>query len=204
MGRRRRGPRARGIAIPGVDHRAADPPLAQRRIQRRLLHHAAAPDIEDHRIGPHGPQRRGIDQPRRLRQQRQGSDNEIGRPHERVQPVEAPGAIDPGHVDRAAVADMDAKPEGPRPDRHLAPDMAIAQQPDGPPAQFLMRRIALPGPECPAFLPQIRIRPRQIDQPQQQRRHHVFGNGMLMLEHIAQARRGRRAMSIASYPAPGT
>ena len=136
-----RGVGAARVGVPGVEHGAADGPLAERREQRVLVDDRAARDIDQDRVGTHARELRGPDQALGRRAQRTGDPDEVGGLEQPVQLVRAAEPVG-RRVERARPADDRHDPHAERPgaDRDRLADVAVADAADGPAGELRAER----------------------------------------------------------------
>src|SRR5579885_2356717 len=183
------------VLPPHVERGAGDGAVAQRCVERVLVHHRAARNVDEIRARLHQREPARVDEPRGLRAERGAQRQRVAQRQHLVEPVERIDALDPG-IGRtlAAVGGEDAAAEGGGAARHLAPDPAVADDAEGRAAQFAVRRAPL-DPACAprAALAELTGNLEQAVMQGKRGHHHVFGNRGLVAERVAHRAAARQS-----------
>src|SRR5712692_645026 len=133
-----------GILPPDIERRAADGPVAQRGIDRILVDHLAACDVDEERGRLHQRKAAGVDQPGGLGPERGAQRHGVAFGQHPVEFGQREDSFDNGlGGTRAAVRGQNANAKRRRAPRHLTPDTAIADNAERRAAHLAMRRAAL-------------------------------------------------------------
>ena len=178
--------RGGGVLVPSVDHGAADLSRLQCVVKCFFFNHRAAPHVHQHRIGPHGGQRRRVDQTLGVVGQRQADHHRIGAGHEGLQTVQRPALVHQRVADGASVGHMHPHAKSLGAVGHGLRDVSKPQQAQGLRAHFGAQRRLTTGPKRPLSLAQVLVSAGQRHMAHQQSRHHVFGDRVLVPKAIGQ------------------
>jgi hypothetical protein len=155
-----------GFGREQVRTHGAKMPALQRIDQRRLVHQAAMRGVDQDSTGPHQPQGRGIDQPLRLRRQRQMQGDDVARLHQLPERDERGRRLGLG---TPAPAEQ-PRPHGPEHRRQPRGHRPVADQTHRAPADLAKKGLFL-GRERPA-------RRRQAAQAGEHQGERHLGHGL--------------------------
>ena len=161
-------------------------PLLERVEQRMLIDRGPPTDVENDRSGAHRGERLRADDPGRLLGQRHRDDDEVRRTPELLQLVERKRAIhERGRGQGTSVGHMDFHFECLGPGGDGLADMPESEQSDRLLRELVVHALGSARPIGPISLTQTAIRVNERYVSLEQRRHHVFGNRLLVPEAIA-------------------
>src|SRR5712691_4450167 len=187
-----------GILPPDIERRAADGPVAQRGIDRILVDHLAACDVDEERGRLHQRKAAGVDQPGGLGPERGAQRHGVAFGQHPVELGQREDSFDNGlGGTRAAVRGQNANAKRRRAPRHLLPDAAIADNTERRAANLAVRHAALD----PAGAPRGALAELagDLDEPMiegEPHHHDVFGDRRFVPERVADQGAARQCREV--------
>src|SRR5712691_10917283 len=194
-----------GILPPDIERRAADCAVAQRGIDRILVDHLAARDVDEERCRLHQREAACIDQPGGLGAERGAQRHGVAFGQHAVELGQREDALDAGlRLARAAVRGEDAHAKRRRTPRHLPPDPAIADDTERRAANLAVRHAAF----NPAGAPRGALAKLagNLDEPMiegEPHHHDVFGDRRFVSEGVADQGAARQCREVVELDPGG-